>query len=102
MCQVQTNVCCWHRSRRTLSVGVWQLRVESVSSLMQEAAVELLDAAIVSCPPYCRRRTRRVPVAAQADDLPSTLLGSMAAFGALPTLECPPASPSERPFMADF
>jgi len=37
---------------------------------MKEAAVELLDAAIVSCPPYCRRRTRPVPMAAKADDLP--------------------------------
>ena len=33
MCQVQTNVCCWHRSRRTLSVGVWQLRTETVWKL---------------------------------------------------------------------
>jgi hypothetical protein len=35
---------------------------------MLEAAVELLDAAIVSCPPYCRRRTRPVPMAVEADD----------------------------------
>ena len=27
--------------------------IESVSSLMREAAVELFDAAIVSSPPYC-------------------------------------------------
>jgi hypothetical protein len=26
----------------------------------EEAAVELLDAAIVSCPPYCRRRVQGV------------------------------------------
>ena len=38
---------------------------------MQEAAVELLDAAIVSCPPYCRRRTRPPPTAAKAEDLPA-------------------------------
>jgi hypothetical protein len=44
-----------------------------VSSLMQEAAVELLDAAIVSCPPYCRRRNRPVPMAAKADMLPHGL-----------------------------
>ena len=36
---------------------------------MLEAAVKLLDAAIVSCPPYCRRRTRPVRMAAKADDL---------------------------------
>jgi hypothetical protein len=46
------------------------LRVESVSSLMQEPAVELLDAAIVSCPPYCRRRTRPVRMAAKAEKPP--------------------------------
>ena len=45
--------------------------VESVSSLVQEAAVELLDAAIVSCPPYCRRRTRPVPMAAKAEHEPN-------------------------------
>jgi len=78
MCQVQTNVCCWHRSRRTLSVGVWQLRGESVSSLIQEAAVELLDVAIVSCPPYCRRRTRPIRMAAKAEDVPDRTCISMA------------------------
>ena len=41
-----------------------------MTSIMQEAAIELLDAAIVSCPPYCRRRTRPVPMAAKADDPP--------------------------------
>ena len=45
--------------------------VGSVSSLMQEAAVRLLDAATVSNPPHCRRRTRPAPMSAKADNLPT-------------------------------
>ena len=46
---------------------------------MQEAAVELLDAAIVSCPPYCRRRTRPVPMTAKADEPPDGIVRRRAA-----------------------
>jgi hypothetical protein len=37
---------------------------------MQEAAVGLLDAAIVSNPPHYRRRTQAARMSAMADDLP--------------------------------
>jgi hypothetical protein len=45
----------------------WPRRVGSVSSLMQEAAVRLLDAATVSNPRHCGRRTQPAPMSAMAD-----------------------------------
>jgi len=48
--------------------GEGPLWVGSVSSLMQEAAVGLLDAAIVSNPPDYRRRTQPGPTSIKADE----------------------------------
>ena len=78
-----------------------QFRVESVSSPMLEAAVELLDAAIISCPPYCRRRTRPVPMAAKADERAFVFDNRMAGYGAEPTPERPTDDACERRFVAD-
>lgn len=46
------------------------VRVESVNSLMQEAAVRVLDASTVSNPPHCRRRTQAASMSAMADNAP--------------------------------
>jgi len=48
------------------------LWVGSVSSLMQKTAVRLLDAATVSDPPHCCRRTWAAPTSAMADKRQST------------------------------
>jgi len=55
----------------------WQKWVGSVSSLMQKAAVRLLDAATVSNPPHCRRKTQPTPMSATAEDLPDRTCISM-------------------------
>jgi len=36
---------------------------------MREAAVQLLDAATVSNPPHCRRKTQPTPMSAMADEM---------------------------------
>ena len=56
---------------------------------MQEAAVELLDAAIVSYPPYRRRRTRPVRMAAKADDATNMIVRVRSVVRVKPTFECP-------------
>jgi hypothetical protein len=68
---------------------------------MKEAAVELLDAAIVSCPPYCRRRTRPIPMAAKADERAFVFYGWVAGYGPEPTLERPTDDARERRFVAE-
>jgi len=39
---------------------------------MREAAVQLLDAATVSNPPHCRRKTQPTPMSAKAEKQPTT------------------------------
>ncbi|WP_233889347.1 hypothetical protein [Paraburkholderia flagellata] len=48
-----------------------RLRVESVSSLMQEADAAPLDTANVSIPSHCRRKSQHAPMTAMADVLSS-------------------------------
>jgi len=43
------------------------VRVGSVISLMQEAAIRQLDTATGSNPPHCCRRTQPTPMSAKAD-----------------------------------